>query len=226
VTGVQTCALPISQGLQGIQGVQGTQGTQGAQGTTGTQGLDGIQGIQGTQGTQGAQGTTGTQGIQGIQGVQGTQGTQGVQGGNNGGVNVVNDLNTNATRYILFDDVTSGLSSTVNVSSSKLTFNPFTGQLTAVDLNSTSDLTLKKDIEDINNPIELLKSIRGVKFKWKDTDKNSIGVIAQELEKVLPQLVANTDPKSVNYSGIIAILIEAIKDQQIQIDDLYTKINS
>ncbi len=74
--------------------------------------------------------------------------------------------------------------------------------------------------------MELLKNIRGVKFKWKDNDRSSIGVIAQELENVLPQLVADTDPKSVNYSGLIAILIEAIKEQQSQIDDLYTRINS
>jgi hypothetical protein len=115
------------QGVQGLQGVQGIQGPQGLQGVQGIQGPQGIQGRQGTQGIQGPQGTTGIQGIQGIQGVQGRQGTQGIQGPNT--YIVADDTTTNATRYILFDEATSGVQTTINVSSSKLTFNPFTGSL-------------------------------------------------------------------------------------------------
>ena len=47
-----------------------------------------------------------------------------------------------------------------------------------------------------------------------------MGVIAQEVEAVLPELVSDTDPKSVNYNGLIGLLIECVKDQQRQIDEL------
>jgi hypothetical protein len=126
--------LQGTQGLQGLQGTQGLQGLQGSrsqglQGTQGLQGLQGTQGLQGLQGTQGLQGLQGLQGTQGLQGLQGTQGLQGLQGNNNGGVTVVNDESTNALRFITFEDVTSGVSTNVGVSSTKLVYNPSSGNL-------------------------------------------------------------------------------------------------
>ena len=102
-----------------------------------------------------------------------------------------------------------------------------TGVITAVNFNSTSDINLKKDIEVIQNATEILKEINGVKFSWKENDVKSIGVIAQDVEKVLPELVQTTDKetKTVNYDGLIGVLIEAIKDQQGQIDELKGKID-
>ena len=187
------------------------------------------QGLQGRQGTQGLQGLS-NQGVQGTQGLQGRQGTQGLQGlqGNNGdlgGFTVVDDNSTNATRYILFDDVTSGTVTTANVSSSKLTYNPSTGQLTAVDFNSTSDQRLKTNIETLQNSIETLKKINTFKFTWKDTGKTSYGVIAQEIENILPELVKNDgDYKSVSYIPLVAFLIDAIKEQQEQIDKIIQEL--
>ena len=52
-----------------------------------------------------------------------------------------------------------------------------------------------------------------MRFDWKDSGESSLGVIAQDLEKVLPELVSETDGvKSVNYNGIIGVLIQAIKE--------------
>jgi len=94
------------------------------------------------------------------------------------------------------------------------------------DVNSTSDERLKTDIRTLDNSLDILKEIRGVEFNWSTTNKPSVGVIAQEVEKVLPQLVSEGDSKSVNYNGLIGVLIEAVKDQQKQINKLEEKIKS
>ena len=94
------------------------------------------------------------------------------------------------------------------------------GIVTAGDFNSTSDRKLKTNIQPIANPIEKVLQISGVSFNWKESGKATMGVIAQEVEAVLPELVSDTDPKSVNYNGLIGLLIECVKDQQKQIDEL------
>ncbi len=101
-----------------------------------------------------------------------------------------------------------------------------TGVCTATDFNSTSDTSVKKNIQVIEDPLASIVRIEGVTFTWKDTGKNSAGVIAQNLEKVLPNLVSNGDLKSVNYNGLIGYLIEAVKSQQAQIDELKSRLDS
>ena len=89
------------------------------------------------------------------------------------------------------------------------------------NVNSTSDINLKKDIEIVTNPLELLSQIKGVKFTWKESEEKSAGVIAQDIEKVLPELVIGKEgDKSVNYSGLIGVLIEAIKELKAEVDEL------
>lgn len=136
---------------------------------------------------------------------------------------------TNATRYPLFVSATSGTLSGVNVSSTKLYFNPSTGTLSATLFTSLSDRTQKTDIRPIENAIETIKQLNGVKYKWKDNhNQPSIGVIAQEIEKVLPEVVIqNADGlKSVSYGNIVGLLIEAIKEQQVLIEELEKKLNA
>ena len=68
--------------------------------------------------------------------------------------------------------------------------------------------------------------MRGVSFTRKDTGKESSGVIAQEIQKVAPELVSETDGTlGVSYGNLVGYLIEAIKDQQKQIDELKAIIN-
>jgi len=100
------------------------------------------------------------------------------------------------------------------------------GTVTATDFNSTSDINLKKDISEIENPLDLVEKLHGVKFTWKSDDRKTIGVIAQELEEVLPELVSNTDIKTVNYDGLIGVLIEAVKELKAEIEELKTKLNN
>lgn len=94
------------------------------------------------------------------------------------------------------------------------------GTVKATDFNTTSDQNLKTNIQTIENPLDKIVQIRGVNFEWKENNKPSAGVIAQEVEKVLPQLVNGEGTKTVNYNGLIGLLIECIKEQQKQIDNL------
>ncbi len=102
----------------------------------------------------------------------------------------------------------------------------YSGNVTAY-----SDERLKKDIVTIDNPIDKIKAMRGVYYKEIETDRPRTGVIAQELEKVLPEVVMDiedtnpetgetTSTKSVDYGNMVGLLIEAIKEQQDEIERL------
>jgi hypothetical protein len=104
-----------------------------------------------------------------------------------------------------------------------------TGNLTVTEdlfvqgtLFETSDISLKDDVVTITKALELVSNLRGVNFKWKKDKNQSTGVIAQEVEEVLPHIVATDDNgiKSVNYTSIIGILIEAIKELSSQVEDI------
>jgi len=106
-----------------------------------------------------------------------------------------------------------------------------TGEVTAY----YSDKNLKKDIVEIEDPIAKVMSLRGVTFRPNETaiglgiiDKEEVGVIAQEVEAVLPQLVtpsAFAGYKTVKYDKLTALLLEAVKAQQLQIDALRAEIS-
>jgi len=95
-----------------------------------------------------------------------------------------------------------------------------TGIITCADINSTSDIKLKENIHTVQNALDVVDNLRGVSFDWKETGRSSYGVIAQELEAVLPELVGDGETKSVNYNGIIGVLIEAIKELKKEIGEL------
>ena len=102
-----------------------------------------------------------------------------------------------------------------------------TADITAVNFNTTSDASLKTNISTFANPLDTINSLRGVAFDWINNGKSEIGVIAQEVEKVLPELVSTNKEgiKSVKYGNLIAVLIEAVKDQQSQINELKSKLS-
>ena len=99
------------------------------------------------------------------------------------------------------------------------------GNVKAVDFNATSDKNLKTNIHTIEDPLAKVVQIRGVNFDWKETQRPSLGVIAQEVEKVLPELVTDNGTKTVNYNGLIGLLIETVKEQQKQIDTLSERLS-
>ena len=139
-------------------------------------------------------------------------------------ISLTNDTSTDATYYPILSTGISGDLSAVKVSNTKLTFNPSSGQLNATDINSSSDINLKENISRVENAGEVLSNLTGVNFTWKETQRDSIGVIAQELEEILPQLVSDTENgKSVNYNGLIGVLIEAVKELSDRVDQLENK---
>lgn len=142
-----------------------------------------------------------------------------------GGSTITDDTSTNTTQYIGMSRATSGTWSTAYVSSTKFYFNPSTGTAYATVFQSLSDAKEKENVQTVQNSIEIVKSLRGVEFNWKDNGNKSSGVIAQELEKVLPHLVStgDQDKKSVNYDGIIAYLIEAVKELSDKVKSLESK---
>ena len=102
-----------------------------------------------------------------------------------------------------------------------------TGNLTASGtVTANSDIKLKANITPIQNALEKLSQIRGVEYDRIDRDnERQIGVIAQEVEAVIPELVSdNFGTKAVAYGNMTAVLIEAIKEQQTMINNLKQEI--
>ena len=100
------------------------------------------------------------------------------------------------------------------------------GIVTATDFNSTSDARLKTNVQVIEDPLEKVLQINGVSFNWIKDNRPSMGVIADNIQEVLPELVSDTDPKTVNYNGLIGLLIECVKHQQEEINALKASINN
>lgn len=103
-----------------------------------------------------------------------------------------------------------------------------------------SDANLKEEVETLESSLEKITELRGVSFRWIDENRpqtTQIGVIAQEVEAYFPELVVETEVptndgspseqtiKTVNYSGLIAPMIEAIKEQQTTIQQLLNTIS-
>lgn len=102
------------------------------------------------------------------------------------------------------------------------------GVATATDFNSTSDIHLKTNIKSIDDPLAKVIQLNGVSFDWKHMNQSSAGVIAQDVEKVLPEIVKEAEDgyKTLNYNGLIGLLIEAVKEQNETIKSLEQKINN
>jgi hypothetical protein len=99
------------------------------------------------------------------------------------------------------------------------------------DITSGSDMRFKTMINTIENPISTLKELRGVSYYLKNvsTSTRKIGVIAQEIEKALPEVVTTDDSpdhyKAVSYGNIVALLIEAVKEVTTRVDELTTRVD-
>ncbi|MCP4634238.1 MAG: hypothetical protein GY855_15035 [candidate division Zixibacteria bacterium] len=110
------------------------------------------------------------------------------------------------------------------------------GDIRCVSLTQTSDIRFKKNISPINNALSNIMQIDGVKYNWKRelsndrkfSDKRQIGLVAQDVEEVYPELV-NTDNqgyKSVSYSKMTAVLLEAIKELKKENDELKSRMEN
>lgn len=138
---------------------------------------------------------------------------------------VSEDTTTNSSFYLPFTTATSGSLQAISVSSTKLYFNPSSGQLNATEFNSLSDRNFKENIATLTQGLGVINNITPVEFTWKDTDKKGFGVIAQDIEQVLPEIVSTNEQgiKSVSYDQIIPFLIAAIKELKEEINVLRNK---
>jgi hypothetical protein len=93
-----------------------------------------------------------------------------------------------------------------------------------------SDIRLKNNIQPLTNTLENITKLRGVSFNYNNdsTGKRHIGFIAQELEILYPEFVTTGEDglKAVSYANITAVLLEGIKEQQKQIDDLNSRLTA
>jgi len=96
------------------------------------------------------------------------------------------------------------------------------GSIQAKMVKTTSDARLKKDIKPLTHALDSILQLEGKTYRWKEdttfANKQDIGLVAQDVEKVFPELVAEDERgyKAIAYSKLTAVLIEAIKEQQGQ----------
>lgn len=85
-----------------------------------------------------------------------------------------------------------------------------------------SDSTLKRDIEDVDSQLENIKNLKSKKYKLKADEKNRkcYGLLAQDLEKIFPEMVFTNEKgtKSIYYIELIPVMLKAIQEQQEQIE--------
>ncbi len=91
----------------------------------------------------------------------------------------------------------------------------------------TSDARLKKNIIDFTEGLNFVNKMRPVRYQWKSNSKHDIGFIAQDIEKIAPELTGTDDKgiKRIDYAKMVPILVKAIQEQQIQIDQLKKQLN-
>jgi hypothetical protein len=104
------------------------------------------------------------------------------------------------------------------------------GDVVAYSTSTASDLNLKENILTIESPVEKTKQLNGVTFDWKKDGTKSAGLIAQDVQKILPESVKevtnlNDDEThlNLNYNGVIGLLVEAVKELSARVEELENK---
>jgi hypothetical protein len=136
-------------------------------------------------------------------------------------VAVTDDTTSTGTHYVHLGDATSG-NDGVKVSSTKLTFQPSTGNFTAGgNVTAFSDSRLKTDLEKIEDAVSKVQQLTGYTYTRIDSGERHTGLIAQDLQKVLPEAVINNgEYLSVAYGNLVGLLVEAIKELKAEIEEL------
>jgi hypothetical protein len=98
----------------------------------------------------------------------------------------------------------------------------FPGIVTAPQFIPMSSLAFKTNVQTYENALDTVNRLRGVRFDWKETGKPSVGLIAEEVDRVIPEVVSHEGgtAKGVNYASLVGVLVEAVKEQQKELDSL------
>lgn len=136
------------------------------------------------------------------------------------------DIETDLNFYPVFSADSTGVMTQASVSSNKLYFNPSSGTLNATEFNAFSDINLKENIITIDDALNKVLQLRGVNYYNKnDNSKLKMGVIAQEVQKIIPEVINDSGEfLTVNYNSIIGLLIETVKELNNKIEELKNKI--
>ena len=113
---------------------------------------------------------------------------------------------------------------TDSTTNEELTYNPSTGTLKSKEFDALSDQRLKTNIVGITDALSKLEQLRGVEYDWINGSGASVGVIAQEVQSVYPQLVSDTEDRmTVNYNGLVGLLVQAVNELSSRLDDYKSK---
>ena len=142
-------------------------------------------------------------------------------------IDVIDQLSDSSIYYPAITTSTSGTVTSFNTSSTKLSFQPSTGTLTATAYVESSSIRVKENIVPIENALDNILKLTGVIYDRKDGSYfGEAGLIAEQVNEVLPNLVTKDkdgDPYGINYTKFSAYLIEAVKELYEQINGLKRK---
>jgi hypothetical protein len=195
-----------------------------------------------TAGPQGPQGATGPQGPQGPAGTSAAGAMTGLVAGtniasvvNNGNgtwtINSAAQITSSVNTVVAGGTVTTGaLSASTGTFSGTLSTTgganlSVSGAITSVgDITSTSDARLKKDLEKIDSALEKVDLLTGYTFTRIDTGRRQAGLLAQDVQKVLPEAVMEGEYLSVAYGNMMGLIVEAIKELKQEVEALKAKL--
>ena len=136
-------------------------------------------------------------------------------------------ISGNFSYYSICDSTSTGVSH-IGFENPNGLVGQITTNSTSTSYNTSSDYRLKQDLKDYNG-LDLVSKIKTYDYEWKTDNTRSYGVIAHELQEIIPQAVVGDKDgemmQGVDYSKLVPILIKAIQEQQKQIDELKAKIN-
>jgi len=234
-----------SSGSSGTSGSSGSSGTSGSSGSSGTSGTSGSSGSSGTSGSSGSSGTSGSSGSSGTSGSSGSSGTSGSSGssGSSGTTTITNatdnrvmtsagGVTLNGEANLTFDGTTLYVAGALGVGTSTPTTTGLIRATNDVIAYYGSDERLKTNIQPIAGSLDILSKINGYYFDWvpmegiHENEGHDIGVVAQEIESVLPEIVTTRDNgfKAVKYEKLVALLIETNKELLKRIEALESKL--
>ena len=234
-----------TSGSSGSNGSSGTSGSSGSNGSSGSSGTSGSSGSTGTSGSSGSNGSSGTSGSSGSNGSSGSSGTSGSNGssGSSGTTTVTNasadrvmtsegGVTLNGEANLTFNGTTLYVAGALGVGTSTPTTAGLIRATNDVIAFYGSDERLKENITPIENSLDILKQINGYYFDWKEmpgvheNEGHDIGVIAQEIDAVLPEIVTTRDNgyMAVKYEKLVALLIQTNKELLNRVEALEAKI--
>jgi len=122
-------------------------------------------------------------------------------------------------------NATTGAPSTLYVSSTQFYFNPSTGTINSTSFNSLSDIRYKNQLEKISSALSKVKTLSGYTFNLIESNTKSAGLVAQEVQNILPEAIGGNEERlTVSYGAVMGLIVEAIKELDDKLEDIRNTI--